>query len=543
MLKTLHISRVAIIDDITLHFNHGLTALTGETGAGKSIIMESLQLLFGKRSDQTLIRDGYEEAVVSGTFTLNPHVRARFDLPEVITIERVISKTGKHQMKMNDKPVTLQSIKTITPFIGDIHEQEDMYQLLDPNQYLEMLDARDAEVIEPLKVKYLLSKSHYEDHIKKIEQLKVDHQSFLAKQDMYAFQKQELDALHLDKPSLKSIEEEIDALKHFDLIKQQLSFVLSLSSEGQLDHTLYDVTQALKKIAPYVGQSLDINDIEMAYYTFNETFKTVSKTYEQMDFNEAHYEKLQQRSFDIMNMLKKYHMDEDALIAYHESLSMQLSMANNYDDFIKEANKTLNALKEVVVIDAKKLSEQRQKIARDMEVEIVDVLRKLALEHARFQIEIKQTKEILPNGMDEVFFHISLNEGESLKPLHKVASGGERARFMFALKATHAINHHVSMLILDEIDTGVSGQIASKVAAFMSVLSKQMQVIIITHLPQVAARATTHIAVKKVLKQNRMVTEIYTLEGNDRITHIAMMLSDETISPFAIEQAKVLLKA
>jgi DNA repair protein RecN (Recombination protein N) len=406
-----------------------------------------------------------------------------------------------------------------------------------------MLDARDVEVIEPLKVKYLLSKSHYEDHIKKIEQLKVDHQSFLAKQDMYAFQKQELDALHLDKPSLKSIEEEIDALKHFDLIKQQLSFVLSLSSEGQLDHTLYDVTQALKKIAPYVGQSLDINDIEMAYYTFNETFKTVSKTFEQMDFNEAHYEKLQQRSFDIMNMLKKYQMDEDALIAYHESLSMQLSMANNYDDFIKDANKRLNALKEVVVIDAKKLSEQRQKIARMMEVEIVDVLRKLALEHARFQIEIKQIKEILPNGMDEVFFHISLNEGESLKPLHKVASGGERARFMFALKATHAINHHVSMLILDEIDTGVSGQIASKVAAFMSVLSKQMQVIIITHLPQVAARATTHIAVKKVLKQNRMVTEIYTLEGNDRITHIAMMLSDETISPFAIEQAKVLLKA
>jgi DNA repair protein RecN (Recombination protein N) len=543
MLKTLHISRVAIIDDITLHFNQGLTALTGETGAGKSIIMESLQLLFGKRSDQTLIRDGYEEAIVSGTFVLNTHVRARFELPEEITIERVISKTGKHLMKLNDKPVTLQMIKTITPYIGDIHEQEDMYQLLDPNQYLEMLDARNQEVIEPLKVEYLLAKSSYEDHIKKIEQLKLDHQSFLTKQDMYAFQKQELDALNLTVPSLKTIEEELDALKHFDLIKQQLTLVSNLSLEGQLDHQLYDITQALKKIAPFLGQSIDINELNMAYYTFNETFKTVSKTLEQMDFNDLHFEQLQQRSFDIMNMLKKYQMDEEALISYHESLSMQLSMANDYEAFIKDANKTLQSLKEHVILKAKKLSEKRKIIATSMEVEIIEVLHKLALEHAKFQIELTQSKEILPTGMDEVAFNISLNEGESLKPLHKVASGGERARFMFALKATHAMNHHVSMLILDEIDTGVSGQIASKVAQFMSTLSSGMQVVIITHLPQVAARAKTHIAVKKVLKEKRMVTEIYTLEGNDRITHIAMMLSDENISPFAIEQAKVLLKA
>jgi DNA repair protein RecN (Recombination protein N) len=543
MLKTLHISRVAIIDDITLHFNQGLTALTGETGAGKSIIMESLQLLFGKRSDQTLIRDGYEEAIVSGTFVLNTHVRARFDLPEEITIERVMSKTGKHLMKLNDKPVTLQMIKTITPYIGDIHEQEDMYQLLDPNQYLDMLDARNQEVIEPLKVEYLLAKSSYEDHIKKIEQLKLDHQSFLAKQDMYAFQKQELDALNLTVPSLKTIEEELDALKHFDLIKQQLTLVSHLSLEGQLDHHLYDVTQALKKIAPFLGQSLDINELNMAYYTFNETFKTVSKTLEHMDFNDLHFEQLQQRSFDIMHMLKKYQMDEEALIRYHESLSMQLSMANDYEAFIKDANKTLQSLKEQVILKAKKLSEKRKIIAKSMEVEIIEVLHKLALEHAKFHIELTQSKDILPTGMDEVAFNISLNEGESLKPLHKVASGGERARFMFALKATHAINHHVSMLILDEIDTGVSGQIASKVAQFMSSLALSMQVVIITHLPQVAARAKTHIAVKKVLKEKRMVTEIYTLEGNDRITHIAMMLSDENISPFAIEQAKVLLKA
>lgn len=542
MLRTLHIERVAIIDDITLHFNQGLTALTGETGAGKSIIMESLQLLFGKRSDQTLIRDGYEEAIVSGTFKLNAHVRARFELPENITIERIISRSGKHQMKLNDKPITLQMIKTITPYIGDIHEQEDMFQLLDPNQYLDMLDARDVEAIEPLKVQYLLAKSHYEDHIKKIEQLKIDHQSFLAKQDFFAFQKQELDALNLEKPSLKEIEEELEALKHFDLVKQQLTFVSSVFEEGQLDNTLYEVTQALKKIAPYLGQSLELNEVEMAYLTFKETFKTVSKTLENMDFNAAHYESLQQRSFDIVNMLKKYQKDEVSLISYHESLSMQLSMAHDYDTFIKEAQLKLQSLKDDVIKEAKTLSEKRQKIAASMETEILEVLHKLALEHAAFKIELTPSDHMLPTGMDEVLFNISLNEGEALKPLQKVASGGERARFMFALKATHAYNHHVSMLILDEIDTGVSGQIASKVAQFMSTLAAHMQVIIITHLPQVAARAKTHIAVKKVLKQQRMVTEIYTLEGNERITHIAMMLSDETISPFAIEQAKVLLK-
>ncbi len=541
MLKTLRISRIAIIDDITLHFNHGLTALTGETGAGKSIIMESLQLLFGKRSDAQLIRDGFDEAIVSGTFRLSQHVMKQFDLPEDITIERVISRSGKHVMKVQDKSVTLQYIKQLTPYIGDIHEQDDMYQLLDPSQYLDLLDGKDKASIEPLKLNYLLAKSDYEAHIKNIETWNKERHAFLEKQDMYAFQKQELDAFQLEPDILQKIDEEIETLKHFDLITQQLHIVDQLFSERMIDDSVYEVFHALKKIEPYLPQSIPNQDIEIAYYTLKETYRTVRKTLEQLDFDPLHFEMLQQRSFDIKSLLKKYQMTIDELMMYHQGLSKQLLLAHDYDGFMKDAQKTLDQLKQNVIKEAKRLHAQRQLVSKHMEKDIVEVLKQLGLNDATFSMDLQCTDTMFSNGMDTLEFYMSLNEGESLKPLHKVASGGERARFMFALKATHAKHHQVSMLILDEIDSGVSGQIAAKVANFMEVLSKDMQVIVITHLPQVAAKATTHIGVKKSLVDGRMTTHIVPLEGDHRVSHIAMMLSDETISPFAIEQAKVLL--
>jgi DNA repair protein RecN (Recombination protein N) len=252
---------------------------------------------------------------------------------------------------------------------------------------------------------------------------------------------------------------------------------------------------------------------------------------------------LQEREFALNQIQKKYQKDIPELIEYVEMLKHKALMASDYQLFIKEQTSSIESLRKDVIKASSQLSQARKKIALNMQHEMIDVMKTLELEDAQFEIVIETSEHFLEHGTDIVSFHISLNKGEPLKPIHKVASGGERARFMFALKSTAAIHHDVSMLILDEIDTGVSGKTASKVATHMMKLAKHFQLIVITHLPQVAAKADHHIYVEKTFKDQRMITNIEYLEGESRIKAIAYMLSDETMTQFAIEQAKIMIKA
>jgi DNA repair protein RecN (Recombination protein N) len=251
---------------------------------------------------------------------------------------------------------------------------------------------------------------------------------------------------------------------------------------------------------------------------------------------------LQQREFDLIKIQQKYQKTVPELIEYLDTLKMDQAMFDNYEGLIQTLDQDIQKKKDIVLKDAHKLTQKRKEVASMIEKTLIERLLSLDLSHVSFQIDVIKTDTMLDSGMDDVIFNISLNEGEPLKPLHKVASGGERSRFMFALKSLQALYQGVSMLVLDEIDTGISGKTASKVANQMALLSDTLQVIVITHVPQVAAKANTHLKVYKETIDQRIQTFVESLDEDARIKEIAAMLSDETMSTFAIEQAKMLLK-
>ena len=533
MLKTLTVKHIALIDDMTLEFHHGLTAITGETGAGKSMVLESLQLLFGKRSDQDMIRHGFDEAIVFGSFELEK---------ETITIERRLSNTSKNQMKLNGEVVTLQKIREVASKLGHIHDQDDLFELIDPKSYVHMLDAFDHQRIEPLHINYLFAKSSYEDAVKKKQHVIHVHETKQKQDDMLRFQIQELEALHLKEDELKHIQEEIHQLKHYDAISTHFNQLKALFEESDVMSHVFQIKQEIDALSTYI-QSFEAMRETMSsfYYELDDMKSTILSEMESLDFDPNAFETLQQREFELIKMQQKYQKSIPELIQYLEALKLDMETFDNYDVLIQSLDQDIEKKRSIVLKEAKALSAHRQKIAQIIMKALIERLLELDLAHVSFDIRIQLTEDMLETGMDDVLFYISLNEGEPLKPLHKVASGGERSRFMFAFKALQALYQGVSMLILDEIDTGISGKTASKVANQMAKLSESMQVIVITHVPQVAAKSHTQLKVYKKTIDGRIQTFVETLDSDARIKEIASMLSDETMSTYAIEQAKMLL--
>ncbi len=533
MLKSLSVKHIALIDDMTLNFHSGLTAITGETGAGKSMVLESLQLLFGKRSDQDMIRHGFDEAVVLGVFELKG---------ETITIERRLSSQSKHQMKLNGETVTLAKIREVASAIGQIHNQDDLYELIDPKSYIHLLDTFDQKVLETIRIDYLLSKSSYEDALKKKQHIIEQHETKQKQDDLIKFQIQELEALQLTSHILEDTQEELQRLKHYDAIASHYHNLEALFETSEVIHQLYQIKQEIQSLSTYIHAYEKMQEtMDNVYYEIDDIKSTILNDVTALDFDSERFEMLQQREFDLIKIQQKYQKTIPELIDYLDTLKMDQAMFDDYEGLIQTLDQDIQKKKDIVLNDAHKLTQKRNEVASMIEKALIERLLALDLSHVSFQIDVIKTDTMLESGMDDVIFNISLNEGEPLKPLHKVASGGERSRFMFALKSLQALYQGVSMLVLDEIDTGISGKTASKVANQMALLSNNLQVIVITHVPQVAAKANTHLKVYKETIDQRIQTFVEMLDEDARIKEIAAMLSDETMSTFAIEQAKMLL--
>ena len=534
MLKSLSVKHIALIDDMTLEFHPGLTAITGETGAGKSMVLESLQLLFGKRSDQDMIRHGFDEAVVLGVFDIKG---------ETITIERRLSSQSKHQMKLNGETVTLAKIRDVASTIGHIHDQDDLFELIDPKSYIHLLDTFDQKALELLRIEYLLSKSAYEDALKKKQHIIEQHETKQRQDDVIKFQIQELEALHLTSHVLEDIQEELQKLKHYDAIASHYQNLEALLEARDVIHHVYQIKQEIQSLSTYINSYEKMQEMmDNIYYELDDIKSTILHDMTVLDFDADRFEMLQQREFDLLKIQQKYQKTIPELMDYLDTLKTDQAMFDDYEGLIQTLEQDIQKKKDIVLKDAQKLTQKRKEVASMIEKTLIERLLTLDLSHVSFQIDVLKTDIMLESGMDDVIFNISLNEGEPLKPLHKVASGGERSRFMFALKSLQAIHQGVSMLVLDEIDTGISGKTASKVASQMALLSDVLQVIVITHVPQVAAKANTHLKVYKQTIDQRIQTFVDTLDDDARIKEIAAMLSDETMSTFAIEQAKMLLK-
>jgi len=543
MIKNLKVKNVALIDDLNVNFENGLTALTGETGAGKSILMESLQLLFGKRTDQDLIRHGTNEAYVSGTFFINNELAKKFDLNQEIEIKRLIQKKGRHEIRLNGRLTTIQKIRSITRNFGDIHDQDDMFQLLDPKFYTSIIDDRDKEVTENLKIKYLLNKEKYEAAKNRLKKLIEEKEMYEKEQDLISHQYNEIEKMKLVSNELENLTDEINTLKHYDTISHNLKESVNTLKSNNLLESLNQIKTNIFHVSSKIDSKKDLlKRFEDSYYEIEDVFEELRNMLNDLYFDEEHYESLNQREYELKNLEKKYNKSVEELILYKEELKSKLDLVSDFDSYIKKENEMIKVLKDNTINSALKITNQRKLIARDMELELIGILKKLDLEQTQFKVEVKNTNNFFEDGMDEIYFKISLNNGEPMKELNKVASGGERSRFMFALKTTAATRKGISMLVLDEIDSGVSGKTASKLANHMSLISKKLQLLVITHLPQVAAKADIQMEVLKKQKNDRVITNINKLNYEERVKSIATMLSDETMSEFAIKQAKTLLE-
>lgn len=547
MIRSLKVSHFALIEDLEITFDDGLTALTGETGAGKTIILESLHLLFGKRSDQTMIRYGEQKAVVIGEFELTTDQQEYLGLNQFITVRRDVDASGRHQMKINDETVTLNKLREIMLTLGDIHQQNDSMTLFDKSYYLSFIDQVDQHKIDAIQNTYLIRRSNYIDKKNAFTKLKNKKQESVEKQSFLEYQIKELESYQLIPDEKKNLEEELNKLKNYDKIMNQFHEAYQyLDSEShQIDH-IYEAALSLEKIKDIDQAYHDMFDrLSSSYYEIDDVKSILYQQIENLDFDQEHFNFMQQRHYDLEKIEQKYQKDINDVIDYMHEIKKELLMITDFDQYLKEAQKEVDDAFDKAFEVGLKLSALRKKLAKKLASEMIEELKDLDLDKSIFDIIFepidKLETQLLESGLDQVEFMISLNEGEPVKPLSKVASGGERARFMFALKSVYAKANRLSMLVLDEIDIGISGRTAAKVAQKMKDLSKDMQLIVITHLPQVAAKADHHYGIHKIKENQRMVTHINRLDMNERIEMIALMLSDEKLSHFAIEQAKMLL--
>lgn len=543
MLLSLSVQDFALIEDIKINFKEGLTVLTGETGAGKSIILESLSLIFAKRSDQEMIRHGKERATVEAIFKLPKDLQTFFELEEVITIKRAIDISGRHRITLNDKTITLGYLKQLTDKIGSIHSQNDLYQLLDQELYLGFIDQMDPDLTKELLLKYLLKRSDYLEAKKHLDNLKTKENEELEQKEFLEYQIKELSAYQLIEDEKEALEIEINRLKNYDKIARNINESINNLTELNLD-LVYTTAKSLEEISRYDDEyeesSKKLTDI---YYELTEISSFVNSKQYDLDFDQNEFDRMQERLFELERLEKKYNKRINEIIIYLDEIKERIELIDNYDSFIAKYQTKVDKLADETKNLGLNLRKTRMKLAKIFEQEVIKELKDLDLEDTSFNVVFNKEDTIFKeDGIDSIDFYISLNEGEPIKPLSRVASGGERARFMFAIKTIYAKQNSLSLLVLDEIDIGISGKTAAKMANKMHVLSKNLQLIVITHLPQVAARADAHFGIKKTLINNRMQTVINELTENERIEMIAFMLSDESLSHFAIEQAKMLLK-
>ena len=557
MLREIKVKNFAIIEDIEVSFSPNMTVLTGQTGAGKSLIIDAIGLLLGARADLDMIRYGETESIISATFnnlssfTKEAITNLGYSFDEELVISRVISSNGKNSIKVNNQSVTLNQLKQIGLYLGDIHVQHDTYRLINKDNYLSFLDdfkdktfLKEYNNYQLKRLKYFETMKKYNDCLKKSKDLS-------NKIEFLAFQKEELEALSLEENIDIKIENEIEKLSNFDKIYTNLNEAYEHLTDEVLNlDSLYEAANNLGKIKEYDLDYATHNEVLLdAYYQIEEVRSALYKAKDSLDFDPMYLDELNSRIYEINKIKEKYKMSVNELIKYLSEITLELSLATNFDETIKELENDIKKAHEELVKSAKNLRSLRVKEAKSVEKALISECNNLDLENTKFEIifnDIDTTDYLnhqifFENGIDIVDFYITFNVGEPLKPLHKVASGGELSRIMLAFKSIYLKKNQLSFMIFDEIDSGVSGVTARKIANKMKEISQDTQVLAITHLPQVAAIADTQLYILKEEENKRTKTVVKELSYEERITEIAIMLSGLELSEGILQTAKMML--
>ena len=542
MLKRLTISNLAIIENAEIAFAPGFTVLTGATGAGKSLLIDSLSLLLGARSSSELIRQGEEKASVIGVFEVtSKRLRGVLDSLEIpvldneLTIERILSK-GKSTVKANGVTLSLSSLNALSRVLADIHNQFDFAKIVTPENYLPLVDGFAFEAIRPYQERFDNAYEAYLSLKKEYEELLAEKQQIEARRDFYAFQLDELNKANLVEGEEESLEQELSLLKNYDKVYSLSQEASQIVHEDFLDR-LYELQKTLGKLALYQSQYQEIQQtLEDRYYELDDLLNTLKKDLGDLDYDPARLDELMQRESDLAILKRKYQKDLAGLIAYREELKGFLDQNKYGEEALLEKQQAVEQAKNHAIQLARDLSTVRQKAAKTITQEMDASLKDLLL-HASFAIEFHEV-ELSPTGIDEVDFLIETNVGEGMKHLEKVVSGGEASRIMLALKSIYIKANKIATVVFDEIDTGISGEVAEAVARKIAEIALSSQVIAITHLPQVASLSDHHILVTKSVRNGRTFASVKELDLEGKIEEVAHLISGEKLTKAQLDYAR-----
>ena len=548
MLLHLHVKNLALIEDIEVEFGPGLNILTGETGAGKSILLGSMQLILGGRIAKDMIRAGASYALVELLFqvenkTAREALEALGIYPEdgqVLLSRKILN--GRSISKINGETCTVGQMKAAASCLLDIHGQHEHQSLLYADKQLEILDAYGKEKIDPVKEKVKEAYSSYRKCVKTLKDLDIDEEQRNREKAFLEFELGEIESARLVPGEDEELEKQYRKLSNGRLILETLQTVRSLTGydSGQgAGESVGTAVKELSRVAEY-DQQLETmeNSIQEIDSLLNDFNRELSSYVEEMTFDdEAFYET--EKRLDLLNGLKaKYGRTIEDILAYQKKQQKKLEDLEKFEERFHEARQNLEKTRKELEKYSYDLSEIRKQYSSALSEKILEGLRDLNFLDVKFRISFQKKKEFTDNGYDDIEYEISTNPGEDVKPLGKIVSGGELSRIMLALKAILADRDQIETLIFDEIDTGISGRTAQKVSEKMAVIGKSHQVLCITHLPQIAAMADTHFEIEKHQKGMETITEIHPLEGEDSVRELARLLGGAEITEAVFQNAK-----
>lgn len=548
MLELLHIENIAIIERADISFRTGFNVLTGETGAGKSIVIDALSAVLGQRASRDLIRTGADHAFVSAVFSHIPHGLGAdlcIEDAEEWLLQREIYADGKNICRLNGRPMTVTQLRTLGNRLLNIHGQHDGQQLLDETQHIIYLDQYGRYM--PLQIAYSEKFAALQEIQSKISALQMDESEKARRIDTLQFQIKDLERANLQ------MGEEEELLERRNLLRNGEKFISAIQGADYClngDDNSEGVLSLLRQAQEQLSSLRNLSDafsqlyerLESAYSEVYDIAYTVQEKKDEFDFAPGELDIVESRCNLLYRLKKKYGATVEDMMAYLERCKQELDQIAFADDRLALLQKQHEKAMNDVLDAARVLSLQRKVVAKDLEQQIIQELQELNMSSIRFEVAFSEKKPDA-SGIDEVRFLMSANVGEELRPIHKIASGGELARIMLAMKTVFSQQEQIGTMVFDEVDTGVSGRAAQKVAEKMARISRQKQVLCVTHLPQLAAMADTHFTVEKGVSGGRTFTKVQELSRLQRREELARLTGGEQISQTMVDGAEELLTA
>ena len=551
MLAHLHIKNYALIEDLSVGFANGFSVITGETGAGKSILLGALGFVLGDRADTGVLFDKDRKCVVEAQFQLQDELlkplfeQNDLDFEHDCIFRRELSPQKKSRAFINDTPVNLQTLKEIGSQLVDIHSQHDSLLLTDTAFQLHLLDeiAQNDTVLADYRMRF----NEYNNIKRQLNELRETATKNIAENDYLKFQLDELQKAQLKEGEYAEAEQSLNLMENAEEVKSIL-----FSANGMLENAetailpqlneLSSMLHRLKQLVPNteeLQQRIDSVQVELKDIAYD-----LDRLGDDAQFDEEKLQELQER-FDLLSrLMMKHHVKEfEDLIQLRDDLEAKVNAFENIDQEIEKAEKALKEQTQLLQQLASKLHTQRMKASKAFSDSVTDLARQLAMPHAVFQVAMEPLSAFSSNGLDQVRFLFSANKGVNTADLSKVASGGELSRLMLSIKSVVSQHNYIPTLIFDEIDTGVSGEVAAKIGSIMQQMGGNLQLVAITHLPQVASKATHHLYIYKDNDGARTQSHITVLSKEERVTVIAKMLSNDKVTPEALKAAEVLLSS